>query len=236
MNVRYPCNADDESMSLSAAIPNHPLSTPTIMSVFLQRIKLATICREIVDTLPPMVGDMSEPAYDVILSLDKQLHDMLHRLPDFFKIDYENVSEDQPAFAEKPYLLWQRISVHFSIHARLCRLHRSHHVQSLTNTIYSYSRVTSVHSAYRILQLGHMMDDLDGPAKFRPERSWVILQHITMASLTLATDASLNPDSPGAIHMRDRVMAAYEILRRSNKDQTKDHNPLSRELKRICKR
>ncbi|KAJ3546194.1 hypothetical protein NM208_g2123 [Fusarium decemcellulare] len=215
MNVRYPCNIDDDSISPSEPIPALPLATPTDMSCFLQRLKMADLCREIVDTIPPIINEFPEPDFDVILGLDKKLQDLHKSLPDFFQLDPLNMQQTQSVCQQRPYIVWQRITVHFSLHARICRLHRPYHLEARLNPKYSYSRTATIHSAYKILELRRMMDEASAFSSFRPERYWVILQHVTMAALTLATDVSFNPDAPDAEARKEKVLAAYGTLERS---------------------
>jgi hypothetical protein len=186
--------------------------------MFLLRFKTAEIAREIVDTIPPMADEIPEQNYDVILGLDKKLQDLLNGLPTFCKLDAKSISETKAVLEGRSSTLLQRISVHLGIHARICRLHRPYHLEAYSNPEYSYSRIASVQSAYRILELRRMMDDADAKLNFRPERYLVIFLHTASAALTLAVDVSHNPEAPSAQAQRDKVSAAYETLNKSRKN------------------
>lgn len=62
------------------------------------------------------------------------------------------------------------------------------------------------------------MDDMGTPAGVRPARFWTIVQHVSMAALTLATDVSFNPDALDAEAQKAKVMTAYEMLERSHEE------------------
>ncbi|KAI8653003.1 hypothetical protein NCS55_01283500 [Fusarium keratoplasticum] len=218
MRVNYPSNVDDEMMKPFDPIPNFPLSTPTGMTCFLHRIKLADLCREIVDTIPPMMDEFLEADYEVILGLDKKLNDLLTNLPIFFRLDPESIRQSQDICRERPYITWQRIVLHFGLHARICRLHRSYHLEGWWNPKYAYSRSASVHSAHQVLELRRMMDGPTAAGGFRAERFWVVLQHVTMAAVTLGTDLSFNPDAPDAQARKEKILAIYKTLEGSEKD------------------
>ncbi|KAJ4328999.1 hypothetical protein N0V84_000571 [Fusarium piperis] len=218
MRVNYPSNVDDEMMKPFDPVPDFPLSTPTRMTCFLHRLKLADLCREIVDAIPPMMDEFLEADYEVILGLDKKLNDLLNNLPVFFRLDAESIRQSQEICRKRPYLTWQRIVLHFGLHARICRLHRSYHLEGWWNPKYAYSRSASLHSAHQVLELRRMMDGPNTAGGFRAERFWMVLEHVTMAAVTLGTDLSFNPDAPDAQARKEKILVIYKMLEGSKKD------------------
>ncbi|KAM5343653.1 hypothetical protein ACJ41O_012190 [Fusarium nematophilum] len=190
------------------------------MSCFIQRLKLADLCREIVDTIPPMIEESTEADYEVILRLDRKLRDMRDNLPIFFQLDEESIHQSQAICQERPYITWQRIALHFSLHTRLCLLHRPYYLDGDSNPKYAYSLDTIMASAYTILELRRRMDDEGAGSNFCPERYWIILQHVTTAAVILATLVSCSPHAPDVEVRKEKVMAAYRTLQRSKKDAT----------------
>ncbi|KAK7216005.1 hypothetical protein V2G26_004008 [Clonostachys chloroleuca] len=61
------------------------------------------------------------------------------------------------------------------------------------------------------------MDDPALSSAYNPERFWVIIQHVSLAAFTLATDVSFDPVAPDAKSQKERVMVAYRTLERSKK-------------------
>ncbi|KFH41979.1 putative transcriptional regulatory protein-like protein [Hapsidospora chrysogenum ATCC 11550] len=215
MNVRLPANVDDELVTPLEPPPDLPLSTPTAMTYFLLRVRAGDICREIVDTIPPIIDEFPEPNYQVIMDFDKRFQDILVNMPESYRLDPQSVQRTQHICHERPYILWQRIVVHFSLHSRICRLHRPYHLEAMVSPKYSYSRDASIRSARKILELRRMMDDEAVVSELRPERSWVILRHVTSAALALATDVSNNPGALDAEAMRQEALEAYRVLESS---------------------
>lgn len=59
------------------------------------------------------------------------------------------------------------------------------------------------------------MEDIGGLINLNPSRFWLIVQHVFLAAITLATDVSLKPDAPEAVPRREEVLAACRMLERS---------------------
>ncbi|KAJ5468226.1 hypothetical protein N7475_005978 [Penicillium sp. IBT 31633x] len=218
MNVNYPTNIDDDLMEATGAQQAFPLSAPTVISGSIQRGKLANLCREVVDAMPSILLDSQEPDYEVILALDKNFHEYLEEIPEFFKLDKESIQKSQEICEERPYIAWQRVNLHFSFHTRLCRLHRPYHLEGVTNPKYAYSHMVCIRSAQTVLELRRAMDDIDPEAGWYPARFWRVMQHVFLAALTLATDVSFNPDAPDAEARKAKVLAAYKTLEKSKED------------------
>ncbi|KAF5610601.1 uncharacterized protein FSUBG_2862 [Fusarium subglutinans] len=218
MRVKQPRNVDDAELTISGDIPNLSISVPTDMTFFFLRLRTAEISREIIDAIAPLADDAPEEDYRVILQLDRKLQDFVDGLPVFCKADPESMHKSKEICELRPFIYWQRISLHLGIHARICRLHRPYHLAAYSNPRYSYSRTTILASAYKILELRRMMDDPVAKLHFRPERYWVIFLHVTSAAVALAVDLSHDPDAPDAEAIKEKVKGAYETLNKSRKN------------------
>ncbi|EWZ33252.1 uncharacterized protein FOBCDRAFT_286891 [Fusarium oxysporum Fo47] len=218
LRVKQPRNVDDVALTISGDIPDLPISVPTDMTFFFLRLRTAEISREIIDTITPLADDTPEEDYEVILQLDRKLQNFIKGLPDFCKLDPESMQKSKEICELRPFIYWQRISLHLGIHARICRLHRPYHLAAYSDLRYSYSRTTILTSAYKILELRRMMDDPVAKLHFRPERYLVIFLHVTSAAVALAVDLSHNPDAPDAEAIKEKVKGAYETLNKSRKN------------------
>lgn len=87
MNVKHPSNIDDNAIELCGSDHVPALSVPTSMSYAIQRLKLAYVCREIVDETAVEHFQGLEVNYEKILELDRKLHQAYKELPDFFRLD-----------------------------------------------------------------------------------------------------------------------------------------------------
>ncbi|KAJ5773410.1 hypothetical protein N7457_008306 [Penicillium paradoxum] len=215
MNVNFPSNIDDELMLATGFQQSFPLSVPTAISGSIQRVRMANLCREVVDAMPSVLLGSQEPDYAVILAIDKKFHKCLEEIPEFFKMDQESIEKSQEICEERPYITWQRINLHFSFHIRLSRLHRPYHLEGVTNPKYAYSHMICIRSAQTVLELRRAMDEMGPDAEWYPARLWRVVQHVFLAALILATDVSFNPNAPDAEARKTKVLAAYKILEQS---------------------
>jgi hypothetical protein len=218
MNVNLPSNTDDEFITSTEVKQNLPLSMPTNISAFFFRVKTSEVCREVIDTLPSILLDSQEPDYDTILQLDSRFHDLIDSLPVFFQLDHESIEQSRAICKERPYIALQRIGIHFSIHARLCRLHRPYHLEGVTNPKYAYSHSVCIRSAHKVLELRRAMDEVDSEVGLKPARFWTVMHHVFFAAVILAMDVSFNPQAPDAEARKAKVLAAYETLENSKQE------------------
>lgn len=212
MRVAYPANADDGLLTASHGQCNLPLSVPTSMSSFIQRIKLADICRTIVDTLPSTLLSPQELDYDVVLGLNARLQDFVKGLPLFFQLDAASIQQSREICSERPYIAWQRKMIHFSVHTRICRLHRPFLVEALFNPKYAFSRMTCIKSAQAVLELRRSMDDLEA------SRFSTAMQHVFMAAVILATNACFDATDPHFDARKMEVLDACKMLEKSQQE------------------
>ncbi|PYH45665.1 Zn(II)2Cys6 transcription factor [Aspergillus saccharolyticus JOP 1030-1] len=222
MRVNYPSNIDDETLATSALDYSLPLSTPTSMSVFILRVHFADVCRQIVDAFASMyLGDSELPDYEVVLDLDRKLHNVLESMPYFLRLDPESVQRSRGIIKERPYLAWQRTVGHLGVYARICRLHRPYHREASINSKFAYSRQTCLRFAQHILDLRRTLDEAGSSVSLKPSNYWMVMQHVFLAAMVLATDVSMNPRSPGAQSRKQEVLEACKMLEQSQRLSTR---------------
>ncbi|KAF2278873.1 uncharacterized protein EI97DRAFT_363207, partial [Westerdykella ornata] len=121
MNVAKPRNLNDEDLAKLAVEVDgwaHPQTVPTQMSCFLHRIRLAEVCRAVVDARTPGLPDVEDANYDQVLALDLLFERALAEFPPFMSLD-----APMPPGAPR-FLPLQRALVHLGFHSRRARLHR----------------------------------------------------------------------------------------------------------------
>lgn len=219
MNVRLPANLDDEDITADMVDGEIPLSVPTSMTGAIYRIKVSELCREVVDALPSQYDDAEEVNYSVVLHLDRRFRDFLASLPVFLRGDPESVASSREMCERMPILVLQRAVLQFTIYGRLCRLHRPYHLEGLTNSRYSYSHKACIADAQRVLEIRRVMEEAGLAAGIRASGSWILMQHVSVAALILATDVSFNPSAPNAAERKAKVLATCEMLEKTS-DET----------------
>lgn len=218
MNVNLPSNTDDEFITTTGIQQEFPLSVPTSMSAFIMRVKSSSLCREVIDTLPPVLLESTEPDYDTILELDAKFQTFLNDLPVYFKLDPASIEQSRDICKKRPTIAWQRISLHFGVHTRLCLLHRPYHLEGITNSKYAYSHKVCIQSAQTVLELRRSMDELGPEVGLKAGRFLIVVHHVFFAALILAMDVSFNPHAPDAESRKTKVLAAYQTLEKSKQE------------------
>ncbi|KAL4778545.1 hypothetical protein BJX76DRAFT_132329 [Aspergillus varians] len=232
MCVDYPANVDDNNLCATGIRDIQPPSVPTLTSYLIYRANLSRLCREVVDSMPPISQD-HEPCYDTILALDERFQEFFADLPLCYRLDPESIEQSRPLSVDRPYIEWQRTTAHISIHTRLCRLHRPYHLKGMTDPKYAYSRQVCVRSAQVVLDLRRSMDESHLPVGLRPARFWVIVHHVSLAALTLATDVSFDVTAPDAEARRAKVLAAYETLEKSTEEPCEFREVIKKNLQTL---
>ncbi|KAI2729287.1 transcriptional regulator family: Fungal Specific TF [Penicillium roqueforti] len=222
MVVNEPLNIEDEEINHSEH--GVPLSTPTAMSYSLCRLKLAVVCRQIVDETSYYHFHGQEAPYEKILELDQKLHKVRAEIPGFFRYDQASQREFSVVYRERPTLAWQRALVQQGYHSRLCRLHRHYFVRGAKDSKYSYSHIVSLQSARKVLELKRIMDE-EEPV-FTPHSSiiWAVMHHVFMAAAILLIDVCFNWDDILAEKRKEEVLDACRMLSRAQQ-----YSPMARE-------
>ncbi|KAL2219659.1 hypothetical protein M432DRAFT_545861 [Thermoascus aurantiacus ATCC 26904] len=217
METRYPSNIEDDAIPTGITYSSEekydqPLSTPTSMTYFIFRIKLATLSREVVDHLPASYfssrgADSSEDIYNTILLLDRKFQSFLKSLPPFFQLNCRK-NNDDTLFCEKPYLDLQRSLLNFAIHTLLARLHRSFLIRGSSEPKFAYSRMQCIRSAETVLEI--YRSRITKKTAF--SRFFYVHHHVLMAAVALAMDFCFNPDEVRVEQRKADVLTACRLL------------------------
>ena len=204
MNVNKPLNIKDVDLLAVGPQPSLPLSQHTDMSYFLQRIRLAEISRNFVDqiTSDPFKRDVH------LMTMDRQLVDMMHETPAFFLLDYYGSTFS----SEKPnHTFIQAYFLNTLIHTQRCKLHLTSLTRpsaSLTISTSPYSRNACLYSARQLVYLEMKLLQSRHPFAHRPQRPPAGLYSIFIATIALLMDACLNrPDELQAELQQDNDLA-----------------------------
>lgn len=216
MNVQKLANIDD-TIPDSEGNYSLPISTPTKMSYSLERLKLAEVCREIVDATAYEHLRGREISYDKVLELDRKLR-QAYDFPAYFRLDPISRHQYASLYRDRPAIAWQRCLLHQAYHSRLCRLHRQYLIRGARDPTYSYSHVVCLQSARKVLEMKRIMDE-DEPT-FMPPSSvvWSVMHHVFMAAVILLMDVCFNWDDILAEKRKEEVLDACRLL--SNAQQS----------------
>ena len=173
---------------------------------FLQRVRLAEICRAVVDTLSPL--NMIENAnYERVIFLDGKFEDLITSLPAFFQLD-----QGSEVLYSTPQLTLQRYLIHLGIYTRRSRLHQPFVVAGLTDPKYTFSRNACLKSSRAVLQICYKLEEKKDDLELIPARLATVVHHVFMAAVVLVMDLCSNKVEGLEEQRQDEVTRACRML------------------------
>ncbi|EGP86337.1 uncharacterized protein MYCGRDRAFT_43643 [Zymoseptoria tritici IPO323] len=200
MKVNLPRNLNQQDLESQDGHFTRPAEEPTGMAYYLQRIKLAAICREVFETLwqPMRFGDPADFDYNIVSVLDAMFENQLSDLPRFMRLDIPDAQlRAEYGVLFTPALDLQRLIIHLMNHSRRCRIHMPFLIRAKNDPRFQSSRRKGLQSARAVVEIRRlaMSDKESGVA---PLKLGGVLQHIFYATIALVMDLCVNRDDEGA--------------------------------------
>ncbi|KAL4866257.1 hypothetical protein BDV12DRAFT_187551 [Aspergillus spectabilis] len=217
IHTEKPSNIDDTAIGRTSPQPS---TTPTSMSFFLERLKFAETCRNIVDAMSHEQLSGTEVDYSKILEFDHRIQQAQLDAPDFLRLDSNSRRRFAALYEERPTLAWQRSLLQQGYYSRLCRLHRPFFIRGARDPRYSYSYVAGLNAARKVLEIQRIMDEEE--PRLTPSSSviWSIMHHVFMAAVMLLLDVCYNPDDILAEKRKKEVLDACRMLSKAQKSSS----------------
>jgi hypothetical protein len=212
MKVRYPRNINDDDISCIDLDFDRPLAEPTSMSYFLQRIRLADICRSVVDSMPITLSDLEQIEYEDVISLDGKFEKFLLELPIFLRLDEESRQRSQEIDQKFPQIEIQRYLLGLAVHNRRCKLHRPFLIQCSHEPRYNYSRKVSLQSARAIFQVRRFLERGHSSFASTHLRLCAVIHYVFMATVVLVMDLCFNKMESQEEQRKEEVINACKML------------------------
>jgi len=141
----------------------------------------------------------------------------IKELPLFFQIEPGSMETTKDICKERPYIAVQRVMIHFSIHSRICRLHRPYLLHGSSNPKYAFSWMVCIRSAQTVLELRKSMDHFND---IGVRRLAIVMQHVFMAAVTLAMDLCFTHNEPHIQIRKTEVLSACKMLEKTQQEST----------------
>ncbi|GKZ17870.1 hypothetical protein AbraCBS73388_010810 [Aspergillus brasiliensis] len=219
MVVRKPRHVDDANLTGGSPVMDRPMDQPTEISYSLQRIKLAEICREVIDSSSMTTYNDGDLESERLLGWDQRIVTFIEQLPPFFRLDgdaFEDLMAKYPNIA--PGIMIQRYILNSLVHSQRCRLHLPYLARGLVDSMYAPSSEACLEAARCVIQAERMLATEDIPFVLTRLKFSGILQCVGIAITALFLDMCLSQDSVRRQERRAEVVDACSIL----KDATKD--------------
>ncbi|RFU29647.1 hypothetical protein B7463_g6706, partial [Scytalidium lignicola] len=209
MTVKKPLNINDMDLVDNGYQMGLPISQPTEMSYFLQRIRLAEISRSIVDHNPMTMISSGGPNYPVhVMALDSKLDQMIHDIPSFFHLDSYKGNPDSMSTG----IFVQAYLLNSVIHTQRCKLHLRYLTSGPNNNpAYALSREKCLKSARELIRAEVQLERAQHPFVLIRLRLSAMLYGVFLASIALLMDAYIN--RPGLLEDEIRHGDEAEALR-----------------------
>jgi hypothetical protein len=186
MKVKRPRNLSDEDLATKPADFTRPLSEPTVMAYYLQRIRLAEICRHVADIV--WDTDADQVAVEDINAVDRMFEQVLHELPDFLRLEKDHRQKFCCLDQKHPEILMQRYVVNLTIQAKRCKFHLPFLLRAAHDGRFSFSRDACLRAARAVIQLQKNLAEEDGTLWINSSRLCGILHLFFYATMVLVMD------------------------------------------------
>ena len=201
MRVNLPRNLNRHDLSTKGSDFTRPYTEPTIMSYYLQRIKLASTCREITDQLWHSIHDTDPGNVDceLVARLDAMFDKQLQELPRFMRLEIPRAQlETEYGDSYTPSLDTQRTTLHLMLNTRRCKLHMPFLVRAKTTAGFATSRAIGLRSARAVFATRrYAMSTPDSFGAIHLKLGGLV-QHVFFATIVLVMDLCINRDDAGA--------------------------------------
>ena len=212
MITKKPLHVNDEEVFDGMSRDERPLSQPTTMSYTVQRIRLAEICRSIVDRSPLAMAHTSGLSHDAVIDIDTELQTLINDVPAFYSMSESALMETYGLIqsqAEK--IVFQGRTTYTLLYLQRCKLHLPYFARSFEDPAYSSSREICIMHARLIIQSNLWQENLDIDAATRVKFIELLIG-VFVACTVLLMDLSVNPSSPQYERQRGEVHKAFRVI------------------------
>ncbi|KAK0123807.1 hypothetical protein ONS95_008804 [Cadophora gregata] len=152
-----PKNLRDEDFDedSSEVPPSRPESELTPMSYTICKGRICLIATSVA----ALANLVTDPPYDEVLNLDRQLHGARSQVPQFYRLDLSDLP-----ITESPDTIIKKYSIELLFHSTRCMLHRKFLLRQRTNSEYGYSKVAGVDASIQLLRCQASIHEAASPS------------------------------------------------------------------------
>ncbi|KAL1955984.1 hypothetical protein VTO42DRAFT_7884 [Malbranchea cinnamomea] len=185
MCVNYPQNDDAQTISAASKRFVDSQSQTLSMTCFLQRVRLAELCRTIVDCMPRFLEDVETTVdYEHIIALDGKFEDCLQELPVFFRLDEGSRCASRDIERMFPQIATQRYLIHLAFNTRRSKLHQPFLVRRFVEPKYACSRDACLRCARTVLEINRIPEREKGNLAYSPAQLGTVVHHVLCSWLS----------------------------------------------------
>jgi hypothetical protein len=210
MNVKLPRDCDDDDLVLGDTEPIR-VPRPTSMTYFLERLRLAHLCRELNDTIPLETSKLMQLPYEQIITMDQKLVGFISSLPFFFRLDPESRKQTEPLEAIYHNIPLLRYLITRTAHSRRCKLHQRFLLRQSLDPRYAYSRRACLESARAVIQYYDGLSSNVCPSIVIAGMG-ILIYFMHLALVVLVMDLCFNRAEADEAEIKMEVKAALQMF------------------------
>jgi hypothetical protein len=195
MAVNQPRNITNEDLSSQGTSFRRADDEPTVMTFYLQRVKLAIICRDAVDFLSntSLSRKIDEVPYEKVIAFDANFIVLIDGLPKSVCFDADEENGLCAIGDTRRQMIIQRLLTNLLIHTKRCRLHIPFLIRYKVDQRYTLSRQICLEAARRVFQAWSEFQTNDGHQVYTATlRLGSIFGHVLLATTILVIDFCVN--------------------------------------------
>ncbi|MCJ1386083.1 hypothetical protein MMC17_009208 [Xylographa soralifera] len=220
VNVRLPRDCNDDDVVMGEGDELITGNEPTGMTYFLERVRLAYLCREMNDIVPLEISKLKQMPYEHIITLDKKMVGFISSLPFFFRLDAESRKQTKPLEAMYPNIPLLRYCITRAAYSRRCKLHQRWMLRQSSDPRYAYSRRACLESARAVIQFDEGLPGYESPWIVMA-RMGIAIHFMHLALVVLVMDLCFNRDEADEAEIKAEVRAALQMF-----EDTRGASPL----------
>lgn len=211
-----PRNIEDEDLQTQGPTFERPLSVPTASSYLVQRIRLAEICRKIIDAMPLGLWGGNPIRYEDVVALDLEFEKFARELPPFFEDSPQARHRYRELYERRPAILVQKYTINIIFQNRRCRLHQPFLVRGFADPAYARSRDVCLQAARAVMAISVQLNEEKAIAASILSMSGVH-HHMFFAAVALVMDLCFNKTDDDAEQEAARRAEVMDACRRLEK-------------------
>ncbi|KAL8824800.1 MAG: hypothetical protein Q9191_004811 [Dirinaria sp. TL-2023a] len=236
MAVNKPRNENDEDLLDGLKGDDKPLSQPTCMSYFLQRVKLAERSRDFTDRDSLRDVSLSSESQNNTMVIDAEIEQFIREIPTFFSLDHSSAADnDVPKAQRTPGILIQSYILNSLVHAQRCKLHVKYLAQAKTDPACARSREICLHAARTVVRTERLLRKESTPFVMVRFKYSGVLYCLFMAAVVLLLDVCLNKGVADEEARKAEAMTAFGILEEA-REQSKMATKLLESLMSVVRK
>lgn len=221
MKVNKPCNTNDDDLKDRVRTVNRPLSQPTSMSYFLQRVKLAELCRGFTDSASSVDAGLNGAVHSQILEIDAAIEKFVNEMPRFFCLNPDRADGCNNLDTQRaPGIIIQRYILNSLVHAQRCKLHVQLLAQGFADPAYAHSREKCLDAARTIIRTERLLSMENIPFVLIRLKFSGVLYCVFRAIIVLLLDVCLNKGASDEELRKAEVVQAFSVLEEARSQST----------------